>query len=323
MKKLLSMMLTLVLVLGMSTAAFATDYDNYLDKKPVVPKTYEVKNGTAPAETFTFKFEGVSYKNGDGNVVENATIPAISNVTTSFDALTATAAKTAEASIDADQYELGVYTYKVTEVVPATKTAGVTYSDEALYLVLSIVRDENSGKHYVAAMHYQDAAGTDKTTGFTNKYDAGSLTVGKKIEGNMADMNKKFAFTITFAAPAGTEIKSTIASNSTAGTWSDDGLTYTISLGHNETVTLSNIPAGTTYTVSEDAANYTSDNGVYSDSTKTISGGDQDTVTFTNTLTNAIDTGIGLDSLPYILLLVVVCAGLVAFVSKKRMMREN
>lgn len=335
MKKILSIMLALILVLSMATVAFAAENDtgdgtaetpaqdltNYLDKGPTVPKKYTVNNGTAPAETFTFKFEGQSYENGDGEIIADATIPAIGNVTISFDAISETLSKTVNAAINANDYALGVYTYKVTEVVPTTKTAGVTYSDKALYLVLTILRDEQSGKHYVAAMHYESASSTDKSTGFENVYDSGSLKVEKKIQGNMANMDKEFTFTITFTAATGTEIKSTIASDSTNGTW--NGLTYTIKLGHNDSVTLSNIPAGTSYTVTEDAENYTSDGGAFSDTTKTISAGDADTVTFTNTLTQAIDTGITLDSLPYILMLVVVCAAMFVLFTKKRAAREN
>ena len=334
MKKILSIVLALVLVLSLSTAALAADGDTTVekptleevqDKQPVVSKTYKVNNGTSPAEEFTFNFEGVSYKNGDGQLVQNASIPAIGSVKISFDALTANLTQTVEANINANDYALGVYTYRVTEDKTNANTAGVTYSDETLYLVLTILRDENSGKHYVAAMHYQDAESTDKSTGFTNEYDSGSLTVSKLIAGNMADMNKKFTFTITLTAPEGTEIKSDITSTATSGTWSDDKLTYTIELGHNESVTLSNIPAGTTYTVTEDAENYTSNNGVYSDEapTKTISANDTDTVTFTNTLTNEIDMGVSVDSLPYILMLAVACIGLVVFFTKKRAAREN
>lgn len=334
MKKILSIMLALVLMLSMATVAFATendedpttpsgttetDYTKYLDKDPSVPKKYVISHGTAPAETFIFKFEGVSYKNGDGVEVADADIPAIGNVTIAYEeAVSATLSKDGIASIDVEDYELGVYTYKVTEVAPTTKTAGVDYSTEELYLVLTILRDETSGKHYVAAMHYENAAGKDKSTGFTNTYDSGSLTVSKKIQGNMANMDKKFTFTITLTPQDGTEIKSEITSTSEGGKWSDDKLTYTVELGHDESVTLSNIPAGTTYTVTENAENYTSDNGVFGDKNKTIAGGDTDTVTFTNTLTSAIDTGVVLDSLPYILMLAVVGVGMVLFFSKKR-----
>lgn len=327
MKKIISLILALMLVLCMGVAAFAEDtgdaetpstpsYEEHLDKAPVVSKKYKVNNGTAPAETFTFSFEGETYKNGDGQIVSGATIPAIGNVTIDFDAINVNLNKTVTASINANDYNLGVYTYKVTEITPTTKTTGVTYSTENLYLVLTILRDEQSGKYYVAAMHYQNATGTDKSTGFTNEYDSGSLTVSKTIAGNMADMNKKFAFTISFTAPEGTEIKSTISSDNTAGTW--NGLTYTVSLGNGESVTFGNIPAGTTYTVTEDAENYTSDGGVFSDATKTISADDTDTVAFTNTLTTEIDMGISTDSLPYIMLLGIVTMIGAAMLIKRR-----
>lgn len=324
MKKLISLALALVLVLSLSTVAFAADYDDKLDVKPVVPKTYEVNNGTAPAETFTFSFTGVSYKNGDGEVVADATIPAIDNVTIPFDAISQTASKSVTVDIDANDYELGVYTYKVTEV--AGSTAGVTYSGEELYLVLTILRDESSNQHYVAAMHYQSATGNDKRTGFTNEYDAGSLAVTKEIKGNMADMNKEFAFTIVFTAPANEVVKSAITVSKPDGTTENitfaqaNTCTYTINLGDDDTVTFTNIPEGVTYTVSENAENYTSEHTTVADGT--IAANDTDADLWTNTLTNEVDTGINMDSMPYILLLAVACMGLIVFISKKRMMRE-
>lgn len=326
MKKLLSAVLTAALTISMSTAVFAANYDAYLDKQPVVPKKYEINNGTAPAEDFTFKFTGVSYKNGDGEVVADANIPAIDDVTVSFDALSATASKDGKAVINADDYALGVYTYKVEET--AGNTAGVTYSDEDLYLVLTILRDENSNKHYVAAMHYQDATGTDKSTGFTNKYDAGQLSVTKNIKGNMAIMEKEFDFTITFTAPSNEVVKSAITVtkpdqtteviNFVAGS---NTCTYEIALGHEDTVTFTNLPEGVTYEVTEDAENYTA-TSVFSDTAKTIAANDTDTVVFTNELTNEVDTGIVTDSLPYVVMLAFVAAGLVVVISKKRMMHE-
>lgn len=324
MRKLISLALALVMILSLSTVAFAEvtdDYDEFVNKPVALSKTYEVNNGTAPAETFTYKFEGVSYVNGNGETVNDASIPAIADVSIAFDAINTTTTKSVSVSVNPSSYNLGVYTYKVTEVAPTTKTAGVTYSDENLYLVLTILRDEQSNKQYVAALHYANTNGS-KEEGFTNEYDAGSLTVTKEITGNMADMSKKFTFTITFAAPQGTAIRSAIASNSAAGNWSEDKLTYTISLGDGESVTLSNIPAGTFYTVSEDAENYVSDGGVFTDATKTIAAGDTDSVTFTNTLDKGIDTGISMDSMPYVLLLAVATMGLAVLFTKKRMMRE-
>lgn len=327
MKKLLAGFMAVTMVMSMSVTAFADEQnlDNYLDVKPVVPKTYEINNGTAPAETFTFSFDGVSYKNGDGDIVADANIPAIDDVTISFDAISETENKTAEISINADDYQLGVYTYKVTEA--SGDTAGVTYSEEELYLVLTIIRDEESNQHYVAAMHYESATGEDKSSGFTNEYDAGSLSVTKQIEGNMADMDKEFAFTIVFTAPTDETVDSVITVTKPDMTtetisFADDEntYTYTINLGDDDTVTFANVPEGVTYEVTEDNENYDSDGGVFSDEEKTIGAGDEDSVEFTNTLTNVVDTGISLDNMPYIMVLAMVVLGLVGFVSKKRSM---
>ena len=343
MKKLLAGFMAATMVMSMSVTALAAEYDAYLDKKAVVPKTYTINNGTSPAETFTYKFEPQTFVNGDKEtytynkttgqfeMVESEgtkTVAAnsINDLSIAFDALSTTTSKTVEVPIDASQYELGVYTYKVTEVIPNPKTAGVSYSEESLYLVLSILRDESSNKHFVAAMHYQNATGQDKSTGFTNTYDSGSLAITKEITGNMADMTKKFTFTVTFKAPEGETLKSTIetdntTTNRTYAVTTENGVTtYTFELGDGETATFKNLPKGTIYTVSENAENYTSDNGVFSDTGKTIAANDNDTVVFTNTLTNTVDTGISLDNMPYIMVLALVALGLVGFVSKKRSM---
>lgn len=325
-KKFFAILLTLVLTLSLSAVAFAAVSQ---DAAPIVPKTYTINNGTAPAETFTFTFEGVSYKDGEGNVTnvgDGFSIPTINPVTISFDAISATDNKSTTASVSADNYDLGVYTYKVTET--AGNTAGVTYSTENLYLVLTVLRDESNGKHYFAAMHYQSAFGSDKTSGFTNTYDSGSLAVTKKISGNMADMDKEFNFTVVFSAPAGKTVKSGIST--TAGmtvdsTYNEGGsaagwttATYTFKLGHNDTMTFTNLPAGVTYVVSENKENYTQKDEVYSDTTKTISAGDNDTYEVTNELTNEIDTGITMDSIPYIVLLALAVVGIAAVTMKKR-----
>ena len=180
MKKIAAIVFSAMMMLNMGTAAFAEGVTQ--DVNPVITKTYQVNHGTAPAETFTYNFTPVSYKNGDGDTVDT-TIPAIAPVTIVFDeAISATTQKTVNVPINADDYELGVYTYEVSET--AGKTAGVTYSNENLYLVLTIVRDEKNGKHYVAALHYENAEGSKTDNDLTNNYDSGSLTVTKHIAGN-------------------------------------------------------------------------------------------------------------------------------------------
>ncbi len=319
MKKLFSALLALALVMSTAIAAFAQSQapDYNFDVQPVIYKTYLVSSGTAPAEDFTFSFDGESYTNGDG-VTSTENIPEIDDATIHFDSISQTDRESTELNIDADDYELGVYKYLVTEA--AGNTAGVTYSSEQFYLILTIVRDESNQKKFVAAFHYETLDGKKtimSDTGYTNQYDSGSLTVTKHIAGNMADMDKRFAFTVQFDSGNKTWDANSVNISGAEGTWDASTKTYTCELGNNESVTFSNLPAGVTYTVSEDAKNYTSE-ATYSDDTHTISADDEDTVDFTNTLTNDIDAGISMDSLPYILMLAAAGIGMVVFFAKKR-----
>ena len=160
-----------------------------------------------------------------------------------------------------------------------------------------------------------------------NTYDAGTLEVSKVTTGNMADLDKAFAFTITFTAAEGAQITAaqkraitvTTPENVT-GSWADDGLVYTISLKDSQSVKFENLPAGTTYTVSENKEEYThtADDEVYSDSATKIDGGDDDTVEFTNTLDVEIDTGVALDSAVYMLIMALALAGFVVLKIRRR-----
>ena len=151
------------------------------------------------------------------------------------------------------------------------------------------------------------------------------------VTGNLGDRDKEFNVTVTFTAPAGKEMKSVISyTDGTAKTietsaWTEkDGskqAEVTIALKHDETVTFTNIPYDVTYTVTE--ADYTSEgydeeNIVYSDDANKKIDSATDTVTITNNKGTTVDTGVVLDSLPYILLIAVAVVGVVAFTAKKR-----
>jgi len=354
MKKLLAGFMAATMVMSMSVTAFAgtvtttnTDADgkesnsliqvedeqvekiqDMLDKSTKFTKEYVITNGTAPAETFDFAVEYVGYKNNEGESASAIAYPTVTLGDAVFSSdLSAT--DTADATVEITDYEevaLGVYTYKITEVTPTTKTAGTTYNEEPVYLVVTVLRDEASENHYVAAIHYETATGK-KTSKIINSYDAGQLSVTKKIEGNMADMTKKFDFTVVFTPAEGTAFDTTVQiANDAAGTKreynattnADGAYTIEFELGDDETATFTNIPVGTTYTVSENEDGYTKAHTKEADGS--ITGGDTDEDEWTNTLTSEVDTGISLDNMPYIMVLALVALGLVGFVSKKRSM---
>ena len=84
---------------------------------------------------------------------------------------------------------------------------------------------------------------------------------------------------------------------------------------------ITNIPYGVTYTVVED--NYTTEgynaaDYSFDDANKTIDSA-QDTVTITNEKNGMIDTGIYMDSLPYVLALALIFGfGAVLFIRRRR-----
>lgn len=96
-----------------------------------------------------------------------------------------------------------------------------------------------------------------------------------------------------------------------------------------ETIIIENLPYGVTYTVEEDGTYMTSEGYdapvyTYSDSGETKSMSEaEETVTITNNKGMNVDTGIGLDNLPYIMMLAFVGVGLAVFFVKKRSSREN
>lgn len=337
MKKILSLALALVLVLSMSTVAFATEggETDYTDMSTVtLTKEYKLTNPgtTSPAETFTFSTLTCTNVTDAANGVNttNAPVPTITNVSYTAGEAGGNNAKK-NITITLPTYtSVGIYTYTFSEINGGT--AGVTYRSDAITLVVTVI--EQNGKVRVAAVH-TEGEGKDKSGEFNNEYSAGSLSVKKTVTGIMGDKEKEFTVKVTFTAPAGDTVREDItyvdgneSKTIAAGEGWTDSKEVEITLKHDETVTFTNIPYGVTYNVvendytNEDEGGYDSPTYNFDDDNKKIDTASEN-VTITNNKGGVVDTGINMDSMPYILMLAVVFMGLFVFFYKKRKMREN
>lgn len=335
MKKIAAIIFSAAMVLNMGAAAMATGGDttpSYTDMKTVtITKNYEAANTgtTSPAETFGFSIERTSVKDAAAGVnAENMPLPTIGSVSYGSGEAGSTT-KSKDITITLPEYSsVGVYTYMIKETPGLT--AGVTYRTSDIKLVVTVLQDTNDYIR-VAAVHTEDENG-DKASSFDdNEYSAGSLAVEKTVTGNMGDRDKEFAVTVTFKVPEGKTVNEAISyvedgQNKTipASAWSNGVATATINLKHEETVTFNNIPYGVTYTVVED--DYTTEaNGGYDqaqyafdDDSKTINTSSEKVVITNNKNDGDIDTGINLDSMPYIMILCLVAVCAVVMFARKR-----
>lgn len=152
--------------------------------------------------------------------------------------------------------------------------------------------------------------GTWKFTPYPNA----DLTIRKTVSGNMQDTNKEFAFTVT--------ADKAMAYNG------EEKTTFTFNLKKDEEVVIS-VPVGATVTISEDASGYTYSIGSGTTITgysELVSGNgiqftmpnDASIVVFNNAKDITIDTGVILDTIPYVLILAVVVIGVVVLAKRRR-----
>lgn len=313
MKKFLAILLAAMMLLSVASVAMA-DEPTYTDVTSVtIHKAYKlVGEGTSPAETFTL------VQDGDGMVTdgEAATAPALGTITGAkfAEGAATTAGATADITIQLPSYDhVGKYEYTLKEVVGTT--AGVTYRTAAIKLVVTVV--EENGLKRIAAVH-TESAGTKSDT-FENTYSAGKLNVTKTVTGNLGDKTKYFEFKVTLAGEAGKTYGESYTV--TGGSYADNptsikiGEETTFYLKDGDTISIENLPYGVSYTVTETAADgYTT---TKTGDTGTIGAAAQ-TAAFTNDKAGEVDTGVVLDTLPYVLVLAVVGAAVIAMIAKKR-----
>lgn len=337
MKKLISILLALVFVFSMATVAMATtttpsytqDNVTYTDMGSVtITKTYKTVNGgESPAETFalsTLTCTGV--KNvPDGVTTTNVPVPTVTKSATF-----AQGVATAQGATDTFTITLpaiteypgvGEYTYTFTET--ASENAGVSTYTTNMKLVVTIVQDGNNGRLRIAGVHCEDSKGT-KTAAFENTYTAASLTVSKQVDGNLGDRTKDFTINVKFTNNTGKKIGApiTYGDNQTVDFKGGTEATIPVTLKHGQSITFANIPEGVSYEVEEEDYSSLGYSAKYNNQeVEKVSGNISDTdvtVTVTNIKRADVDTGISLDSVPFILILAVCAGAAVLFVTKRR-----
>lgn len=337
MKKLIkrgfAALLALTLALGMSVSAFAAE-GTTATETAVAEKEYRLTNDktTSPEETFKFTVTKVGVTDAtdaNGNKLTTNDMPDLTITPVSYKEGGAGSADSKQRLVvtpNTSFPNVGIYTYKVTE--QAGDTAGVTYSKQELTLIATVYH-EGYEKDMTVSYVFKD--NKTKNPDIVNSYSAGTLSVGKTVTGNLGNKSQKFNINVTFAAPTGKNVKSTITlSDGTQilpSEWKDNGsgnktVTRTIQLADNQTMEFKNVPYDVVYHVKEDK--YEGYTTTYSntvegqDHVEGIINSKDPVVHVNNHKDGTVDTGVILHSAPYVLLLVGVGAAAVAFLILKK-----
>lgn len=249
----------------------------------------------------------------------------------------------------------GIYRYTITENDP-TSQSGVAIKGNSTRTLDVYVEYTDDNATTLAVTHYVLQDGTanpntaTKSKGFTNTYTTYDLTLTKDVTGNQGNRDKYFRFEVTIAnAVAGTKYTVTVPSGltqndlegadqltdinkgelvATGGT-----VTAVYYLKDGQSITIQGLTPATTYAITEAsyaADGYTTKYQIDSNGEQTANSFDAQTmgetshtVTFTNSKSGTVPTGILLETAPYLILGAVVVAGLVVlFATRRRRTRE-
>ena len=319
----------------------------------------DTANESSPAENFVVTFTPYQVNNTPASAaITTDNMPSIANATISAAVGAAGGDVTAEVTLPT-YTAVGDYWYKVAET--AGTTAGVTYDDAEYYLHVQVIRDADASTTLLRLVTLHTAApdadgtpadsGDTKNDGFTNTYSNGSLSVTKKVTGNMGDIDKVYTATVVFtyaSDEAVNPVKSVIsytdgeAKTVAPSAWTKSAAdepwttTVTIELSHDETVTFTNIPYGVAYTVTEqdytdegythtmaftgnEAADTVATGTAWADVVATGTVEDAaDSLTITNDKSTAIDVGVIVENAPFVAAFIIAASAIVAVIVSRR-----
>ena len=327
---------------GTNHVIYAGDDTNRVSGIPVL------KVGGESTGTVTFAPTDTTYtaqQTGDSVTLNGEQKYAIKTITVDFSRVTFKAP--------------GIYRYVITEDKENPAPSGITYdTNYQRTLDVTVQYEANSEtKLKVSGYTFYKTNKVDgsndsepKDTGFTNSYTTNDLTLKKEVEGNQGDRDKYFKFTVTISNATknnkytvdltnatASEItlpdttKYTNASELTVGTGGT--VTAVYYLKNDESIVIQGLTSDTKYAIIEDdysADGYTTKYQIDSNNEQTANsfiaqdmGTADHTVTFTNTKSGTVPTGILLETAPYLILGAVVVVGLVVlFATRRRRTRE-
>ena len=342
MKKVLTLFTAAALTASMSMAAFAEDGTEPLKCGPVPPRKTEKPNyaigklyldedgeipDCIPREQLQFRVTAL-----EGNPDDTMISIAPHEVKENPDHI----------AIDVPKYtKVGRYNYQVQEL--SGNTQGVEYAAEPLNVqILAQWNEDHSA--IVTTMSFTTASGEKKVDTFLNHYDLGELDIEKEVTGNLGDYDKEFLVDVTFTAEEGKTVRSDISYEMDgnfytipASAMADGTETVTVSLKHDETVSFDHLPVGIYYQVTEQdytAGGTNSENGydapvyeVDDDEGQITDQGVQGRITadnddvdvdIINNKGTVVETGVFLDSVPYLILMGIVAVSGVLLLKKRR-----
>lgn len=341
-----------------------TDGHAYLN----LTKVLEVKEGMAPDKmTFNFTVEGtgatgsVDFERTDNNNSAAFTAGEYKR-TFNIDLMQV---------LGDDAEKVGAHTYTISETDP--QIPGIKQVRSSLTMIVTVINktgELNQGYGYIVALK-DNGTKVPANEAFKNSYgdsNLQSLELSKTIHGSLGNLNDKFTFNVKFSAKEGvnaSQYKGVSVTNGTehiAGLNNtvNDGLlelgkTYTVTLGHDNSITFGNLPEGVTYEISENTTIRNAENkyvnGEYTVSVSDTKGATRinetakplvavneegthfgikgaittgtNPVAFHNTKEGTPDMGVVLDNAPYIAMLAIVAIGGVALMLNKRRRDEE
>lgn len=344
--KLLALLLTLTLCLSMAVTANAADATPHGDV--YITKALQVSPGTtADVMEFTFDFERTTDSIGlQTDEVSTYPLPESVKITTPAVSTATDTTQTvkAEGKVVLPTYtHAGIYKYQVKEFVGSatgvgydsttvyTMTVGVVNSGDSLVVREIIVDKDGKLQNTASTSSSNDdittVAGNDFV--FNNTYfktiSGKSLEIKNQVAGDYADKTKPFSYKLTVTKnPLDTATSYNTSIEGKTLTFNEGVAVLEFTLKHGESLTISNMVAGASYTVEQTLeTGYTTT--INSDDTDTdgkiegVLGETGVTVAYLNTYGQVAPTGISLNNSPFLLMIGVSAMFLLLlFVTKKR-----